>query len=142
MSDKASLFAMLFGPTQTAKSTFINTTCKEKKAKVGDGSGESVTGLKDLDDVRICPVAGRNMIFQDTPGTNDTRHVFTNSDLYHKMFTRLVLSGQSKVRICLVESLGGDSIGIKDSFLNLKQTFGEDVARSIVVLLTKPNMVK
>lgn len=67
-------------------------------------------------------------------------HRFSNRELLDNISLRLALSDQKDARFIITESLGGDANYIRDSYFKLQKTFGQDIAKSTVVFLTKPNM--
>lgn len=123
---------VFFGPSQAGKTTTFNVVTGESRP-VGDGSGESVTA----DAFVASSMLGKVV---DTPGLQDSR-LLTDEEAAETMAMAVVEAGVPLVKFVVFESLANDSMQVGNTLFKLAAVCGKGVLKSIVVALTKADMV-
>ena len=156
MSPPVHHVALVFGPSQYGKSTFINTLLEyspikgQELAGVGSGNGESITLKVKSYDIGIISAMFQNLrvgydTFQliDVPGILDSGLRITKEEIFAKIKRILLKKGIQQIDAILVfESMKDDARKIGISMEALIKVFGEKVKESILVLTTKWDRVE
>jgi hypothetical protein len=143
----ALLFKILavFGPTQFGKSSFINFISGGKTMKVGDGSGKSCT--YEISSVAFPDRWGffegnSELLCFDVPGFHDTGMHLTNSGISKQIKDRLVgLDSRSLDALLVFQSIAESSIALGDTLSRAETSFGPGILQSIIVIITKSDLV-
>lgn len=133
---------LLFGPTQTCKSSTIRDLCGGNSGpEVGQGfKGNSTTKEPNIYKC-INPnfFPNHTVYLIDTVGWGDSHAQFSDDQIMHKIQEFLIeKTKQSHIDgIMITESMMSDSITLKNSLARLSQVFGKFFKESSVVLATK-----
>ena len=120
----AETISILFGPSQVGKSTLVNALLDCDYAKVGDGSGQSVTETPYyVEDTAIGSVL-------DGPGYNDSLGRFSSEEASRRYRAALVSHPFHSVQVLLLESAASPTAQLSTSLQKLQGTFG----RAVLVL--------
>ena len=141
---------MVFAPSQHGKSTFVNNCLDQagancERAKVGDGSGESVTinvtayTMKAF--IELFPDArpGYDIIkIIDVPGLFDSGLRITKEEIFSEIKKTLLESGVNTIdAFILFESVKDDSRKFLITLTTALELFGEPLRPSSILLTTK-----
>ena len=127
---------ILFGPSQSAKSTMVCQLRKsmvDKCPAVGDGSGESVTEWPELFDSILGPLL-------DTPGCFDTKLRFTAQEAAQRVAVAVAEANTRCLKFLVFDSMASDTMRLRDTLLTLFTVFGVQIRSSIVVIASRPNV--
>lgn len=118
----ASQTYLLIGPSQSGKSSFINTLAKKEIAKSGSGDGKSTTGACSTYEVTIPGLSKVDII--DVPGTRDNQGLSDEriKEEIHK--TLLSLDSKQIDGIILFEPVDRDTSSINLTLQMAKSLFG------------------
>lgn len=136
----------VLGQSQHGKSSFINFLSGCNSQPVGSNDGRSCT-------IGIIPVLfndafelfeGENteLRFFDVPGFGDSEMRITNREILDKM--KITLAGLESRQfdgLFVFQSLMESSINLKETLVRIECMFGEKVYRSVVVIMTKSDLV-
>ena len=143
-------FILVFGPSQTGKSTFINNllefaNSKLEKAKVGRGIGKSTTIQ-----VRFYNIGNILALFPediqnydsltliDVPGIFDTDIRISKEEIFDQIKIKLFEYGVNSLdAILLFESVNDGSRKVFITMSMLQEYFGKEIRNSTIVLSTK-----
>ena len=142
-------FILLYGETQTGKSSMVNAIFDEAVAKTGEDSqedGDSVT-THPMVYSKLFKKSGEYGIPQDfilrimdTPGNLDNRGILTDADILDNIVFALSKYNIKQIDVIFIsESLSGDAKQLRRNLDKIRQIFGRWVMESIVVLGTKEN---
>ena len=148
--------ALVFGPSQYGKSTFINTILEcspikeQQRAGVGSGNGESITISVKSYNIGIIPAMFPHLrpgydTFQliDVPGILDSGLRITKEEIFAEIKRILLQTGIQQIDALLVfESMKDDARKINISMEALMKYFGDGVKQSVIVLATKWDRVE
>jgi len=138
----------LFGPSQTGKSTWINTVAKfegENKVAVGKANDRSSTTLS----INVYKIrnehlfAGQEFIVIDSPGLWDNRLSLSNEEIISSLKAAILThtSGNSSLTgIIAFESLAGNLLSFPNYLPILEQIFGPSFLESTLLLFTKMDL--
>jgi GTPase SAR1 family protein len=136
MEDK---FFIVYGESQTGKTTFVNSILGEEVGAVGIGDGNSVTShpavyCKDL------PSYNTRLRLMDCPGELDANLRFTSGDLLQSIEFAITKSctGNAIDAILISESMLSETTQIRRNLDRLIKEFGVSVLKSVIVLGLKP----
>jgi GTP-binding protein EngB required for normal cell division len=132
---KKKRFVVLFGESQTGKSTLVNCVLGNNIAKIGDGTGKSVTQITQI--YKIPKYDEFQMM--DSPGGLDTNLKSDQQTL--KEIEYAIAKTADRIYIdafILTESLLDGTMQLTRNLQRLKNIFGQNVVQSIVVCGTKP----
>jgi GTP-binding protein EngB required for normal cell division len=139
----ATLFTYSFiviGPSQTGKSMFVNSIAGKKIAKVGDGSGTSVTEDYKRYQIDYSPVLDDSVVLIDMQGFDDSRLHSSNEEIVEKI-QAAILEGEEKINgIIVTESISGDSIHLLRTLDKIYTICGDSIKKSIIILATKGDL--
>lgn len=137
---------VLFGRTQSCKSSFIRDICGEgTQIDIGTGfKGISTTKtLKFYSGSNPNFLNGAPVYFIDTVGWGDSNEDFSDDEVMQMISNFLLEKTQQNHidGIIITESMMNDNVCLKNSLAMLHQIFGASFKDSSIVLATKPNAV-
>lgn len=127
------LAVVLFAPTQAGKSTLTAFLAEEGAAvPTGDGDGESVTVDTAL---YWSPKLGHWLL--DVPGINDSMLRFTNQEAGKRVALGVARAGVRRLKFLVLDSLGNDSLQLRNTLVEFVTAFGRPLLPSVVVMASK-----
>lgn len=127
------LAIVLFAPTQAGKSTLVAFLAEEGvPVPTGDGDGESVTVDTTL---YWSPKLGHWLL--DVPGINDSMLRFTNQEAGKRVALGVARAGVRRVKFLVLDSLGNDSLQLRNTLVEFVTAFGRPMLPSVVVVPSK-----
>ncbi|CAK9087185.1 unnamed protein product [Durusdinium trenchii] len=119
---------VLYGQTQTGKSTFLNQVLEpgQQGVSTGDGSGESVTINTSLRTTSIGPVV-------DGPGIND-------SMLGFRWAAAVAAANAERLKVLVFESLAAPAIQLRTTLASLVAAFAASILPGVVVVASQADL--
>jgi len=131
------LTVMLFGPSRSGKSSFVNTAMNSNKAAVGAATGYSTTTNAANYIMTVKNSTTINVL--DTPGLYDNRLQLSNREVKKKV--EIILLEHSKNdyldAILVFETVADDKVELPRTLSNLEDILGSNYKSSVIVVLTK-----
>jgi hypothetical protein len=147
--DISSKVFLLFGPTRYGKSTFINNIYGEEITPAGVITSDHSTTMicREILTNRPNLCNGQNLYFIDVMGIKDTNWGKTDEEIV-EVIRDFVLNFAMQIRIThldgviVFQSLQESQSEVGHAMILLKTLFGDDINRSVQVLMTKEDVMK
>ena len=139
------LVLAVLGPSQFGKSSFINLLSGFYSLQVGTGDGISTTlevqEVKAPDRFNLFP-EGAEVRFLDVPGYGDSDIRLMDEQISESIKYRLVGMDSRKLDVLFVfQSIAESTMSLRSTFVHAEEMFGPSILQSIIVVLTKGDLV-
>jgi len=144
LEDITSTMLFVWGPSQSGKSTFINVLKGSDTAATGLDDGESVTVNMNAFEVENPNLLeGKKVVLIDAQGLGDSKLQATDDEISDRItcFALEKIQGNHLRSILVFESLANDTMKLRDTLRKLENAFGPRAKQSVLVLITKSDLI-
>jgi GTP-binding protein EngB required for normal cell division len=135
---------VIIGPSQSGKSSTINTIAGSRVAAVGTGDGTSVTSDSQIHRLES-EYLDCSIDLIDVPGFGDSRLCLSDEDIMNTIkirATETFSQDRTLKGFILTESLQADSNQIIPNLKTLNEICGDQVKNSLIILTTKSDLME